>query len=108
MKTATKNKQARRACSSRNVKVSHTPGPWKYNGYTDVYHSRGGTICEMPKGYEHSPEHRANAILIAAAPDMLKALENIISKFDEGKNVEGHCICDARAAIELAHGHETK
>jgi hypothetical protein len=37
--------------------------------------------------------------------EMLAALERIISKFDEGKRVEGHCICDARAAIELAHGN---
>ncbi len=36
---------------------------------------------------------------------MLAALERIVTAFDAGRNVEGHCICDARAAIELAHGN---
>jgi len=43
--------------------------------------------------------------LIAAAPEMLEALERIISKFDAGENIEGHCICDAREAIANARGH---
>lgn len=46
----------------------------------------------------------AVAQLITSFQSMLAALEHIVSKFDAGRNVEGHCICDARAAIENAKG----
>ena len=105
MKNDNKNTQAGSDCQKRLVRGSFTPGPWQYNGKTDVYDSTGATVCELYKGYETRPAPRANAILIAAAPNMLAALERIVNAFDAGRNVEGHCICDARAAIELAHGN---
>ena len=105
MKNDIENTQAGSDCQKRLVSGSFTPGPWRYNGKTDVYDSTGATVCELYKGYETRSDKGADAILIAAAPDMLAALERIVNKFDAGRNVEGHCICDARAAIELAHGN---
>ena len=59
------------------MSAQHTPGPWKYNDKTDVYDSAGATVCELYKGYETRPAPRANAILIAAAPELLEALEEL-------------------------------
>ena len=57
---------------------AHTPGPWEVSDASII----AGEICiaiiETDGGYEADPATRkANASLIAAAPDMLEALENI-------------------------------
>jgi hypothetical protein len=66
--------------------TKHTPGPWKLS----VEKNRviadestgvlGDIVCEMPQG-DYCPESRkrwkANRRLIAAAPEMLKALKKI-------------------------------
>lgn len=61
-------------------KVQHTPGPWHTNG-GNIYAQRnpGGirtSICEVFRdaGYDAC---RANARLIAAAPELLAALERV-------------------------------
>jgi hypothetical protein len=48
----------------------HTPGPWKLDGYTVM---KGlDTIAVCPNGWS---DDEANARLIAAAPDLLKACQ---------------------------------
>jgi len=59
----------------------------------------------MGRGFAKAKEELATMETRHAAPNMLAALERIVNAFDAGRNVEGHCICDARAAIELAHGN---
>ena len=97
----------------RLVSGSFIPAPWRVNDtapasyaieaeqgiITRVYYCLCDSRIEMER-----KEAFATASLIAAAPEMLAALERIIRKFDAGMNVEGHCICDARAAIENARG----
>lgn len=114
MKNDDENTRAGSDCHERLVCGSFVPAPWRVNDsapasyaieaeqgiITRVYYSLCDSRIEMER-----KEAFATASLIAAAPEMLAALERIISKFDEGKNVEGHCICDARAAIELAYGN---
>lgn len=71
--------------------MTHTPGPWFYgkselddNGITesisigpyDVPQHYEDTICEVWDGEHHA---KANAKLIAAAPDLLKALEDMVN-----------------------------
>ena len=69
----------------------HTPGPWAiYNG-CNVYPDNGDTkarhhVAEVtPEGWqsEHCDitpeEHKANARLIAAAPELLEALQDMVS-----------------------------
>ena len=87
----------------------HTPGPWTHEGQGDITgiedngFGRGPVdVCSV---YLRTVEgrHEANARLIAAAPDLLEALSEIIN--DGGKFVmtnETHR--KARAAIAKARG----
>jgi len=103
------------------MSTQHTPGPWivRYNGSgypaaidaPDADNRAPGKVGTSITRWNaitlpSSEEGQANARLIAASPTMLEALERIVNKFDEGRNVEGHCICDARAAIAKAKGEK--
>jgi len=88
-----------------DMKTKHTPGPWRYNGKTDVYNANGATICELYKGYQSIPECRANAHLIAAAPDLLEAMEGLLAWEPRQKDhAERLAWEDALAAIAKAKG----
>jgi hypothetical protein len=94
--------------------ASFIPAPWWVNDsapassavetekgiITRVYYSLCDSRIEMEK-----KEAFDTASLIAAAPDLLNALERIVNKFDAAERIEGHCICDAREAIAKARGH---
>jgi hypothetical protein len=57
---------------------THTQGPWhlgKRGGNPAIYGKDGTEVAEILHGL--TPEWRANARLIAAAPEMLAALESI-------------------------------
>jgi hypothetical protein len=75
---------------------SHTPGPWKFGDNSkyfktnpfNVYVQGGGVhsaaIANIPnKRTIPESEARANALLIAAAPDMLYALEDLLAAVAE-------------------------
>jgi hypothetical protein len=77
----------------------HTPGPWKTNG--DPYVStadgkRSIAFCDTRQAHED----RANARLIAAAPELLSALRQI----ERGEYCEGEERKIASAAIAKATG----
>jgi hypothetical protein len=88
--------------------MSHTPGPWKVSRRFDVYQDTqtpgvGGTFIASTKGQWPLPESvnevcEADAKLIASAPDLLKALQDILI-FDSALSQE-----NARAAIRKATG----
>jgi hypothetical protein len=91
--------------------MKHTPGPWrisgtmtKYieaslgNGWTQEIATVGPT--EHDNGY--GEQHRANARLIAAAPDLLEAMELIANTGMDAKQ----CRDTARAAIAKATGEQ--
>ena len=82
------------------TEAKRTPGPWHIMEGTDwVIVSPEVSVAAVytPRG---DPEVRqANARLIAAAPDMLAALEGLIHDFDRLKAEE-----IARAAIAKAKG----
>ncbi len=105
---------------------THTPGPWKVAGSCHVlptvdglyYHvahvtvaddyapnpmiaevSTRGRYCSRAEAHSPSPEQTANARLIAAAPDLLAALEWVIDYAPTGAD-EARC----RAAIAKARG----
>lgn len=66
--------------------VKHTPGPWEANfsfpgrdGIGDVWQidADGHAVCTTQFCY--APNTEANALLIAAAPDLLEALEAVLN-----------------------------
>lgn len=87
----------------------HTPGPWKKciaGGVTEVR-------CDAPvpvvswAGFDDAnrslDEHRANARLIAAAPDLLEACKACLDMFADGGDPR-KVIKALDAAIALAEG----
>ena len=91
--------------------AKHTPGPWEYDyGRYIRKEDTGGTIALMCESDGHvDPEHatsmplEANARLIAAAPDLLEALQDLsISASESGYS--GIVLDRARTAIAKAKG----
>lgn len=105
--------------------MKHTPGPWRGGtmvDHTPSVYAGDRRICDV-NGVSNggrtslsTPEGRANKKLIAAAPDLLAALQLLMNEFhqydhanDEGSLTEKarrHCIKVARAAIKRAGGDE--
>lgn len=109
--------------------MSHTKGPWINHGKDGLFDSRthgasiqssnGEVICAVetldPNHPEEIQEQRlANADLIAAAPDLLEALEGLIYGLHRGPglNFEGNvkvlsqAFARAQLAILKARGKE--
>lgn len=96
--------------------ASHTPGPWGYwdarqgdgdpyyvvDAITDGADPLNGGIQTIMEGC--TPE--ANARLIAAAPDLLAALEVAVAECDQYRGVRFVGIDVWRAAIAKARGEE--
>ena len=92
---------------------THTPGPWIWRvedgpqWFLDpgILIIEGGMTDGTPDGDEID---RANARLIAAAPDLLEALKEALDAWDthnkHGDGMQGHWASDARAAIAKAKG----
>jgi hypothetical protein len=91
---------------SKELTASYTKGEWYLQEYTDAYTNI--IRCNKGKGFEtifigytgqgNSPENRANAKLMAAAPDLLEALQEIIAITDR----DHVAWIKAKAAIEKA------
>jgi len=86
----------------------HTPGPWFVGKLTaNVYFGNSsGELIAQCGGYKfkQKPEHeeKANAHLIAAAPDLLEALQGVLRVADRATD-EFHV---ARSAIAKAIGEK--
>jgi len=96
------------------MKNVHTPGPWKVIAPTprELWDARifAGTryIGMIGNSDNHDGCDEGNARLIAAAPDLLEALEHFAKFACETPHVnEPDCYnCRARAAIAKATGRE--
>ena len=91
--------------------TEHTPGPWEiedhyhfsYRWISGPEHSQLAQVVWCMEDEDRSPECEANAHLIAAAPDLLEALEALV--LDESKEYIPTRLWDAaRAAIAKAKG----
>lgn len=91
--------------------LKHAPGPW------EVKHGKYCMYVECAKGYpvtsDGRPDVEANLRLIAAAPELLEALEPFANLTVEGMPVDDATypafaarIAAARAAIAKATGGE--
>ena len=97
------------------TQATHTPGPWEahthYDNSVSVRHYLGmglnQPVCEMLPG-QTPAERNANARLIAAAPDLLAALEEMAAVFGwQSPNANpavDAAIAAAHAAIAKAKG----
>lgn len=97
----------------------HTPGPWRVsNGHTYLVHGKAdpktdkpyGFVCSV--GWTSTTDGKANAYLIAAAPDLLEALkwaihhcENVCSLADRN-DPDKRKFEIAKKAIAMAEGRE--
>jgi len=103
-------------------KIRHTPGPWRVsdddegNGgiADDWYHfiEAGAGLCSPPKylGFEISGcMSMQDARLIAAAPELLEALQMITDRAEEwiNLNLDDEVGNKARAAIAKATGSQS-
>jgi hypothetical protein len=88
----------------------HSPGPWLYTAPDSFVHMQYGSwlICKRPPKIQCTPKQwQANARLIAAAPDLLKALQAYVAdckSFDPDDLFAGETLIAARAAIAKATG----
>lgn len=108
--------------------MKHTPGPWvaqeRSNSMIDIHHSFGNvkgaitlSLCRVQSRESWIDESKANAALIAAAPELLEALKLALKALDaigdemtvgERYTNAGQYLLDslnpARAAIAKATG----
>ena len=96
--------------------AKHTPGPWEF-GPSHSSTGLAGQLVVRPAGeFPHGEwvadvgsmydDHReANARLIAAAPDLLAALQKVVNHADAGTAaILDRLVEEARAAIAKATG----
>ena len=98
--------------------TEHTPGPWKRsivnrNFSPKIYGPDDWMVADCSRIVKRSMEEEtANARLIAAAPELLEALEAFANVGPEGRGFYGWheaynpAIAKARAAIAKAKGGE--
>jgi len=85
--------------------TQHTPGPWLINTLEVVpfsIHAHRGCVAEVSRGTMNevkADEIEANARLIAAAPDLLEALQQIVKIAHRGDG-DNRPIDSARARGE--------
>ena len=97
---------------SKQEQGKHTPGPWKITGYAFVSDSRSPirAIARTEPSGEDDPicwpedglERTANARLIAAAPEMFQALEELIAEHEYRDDPEHNTYREDTAGIMFA------
>jgi len=80
----------------------HTPGPWSYSEGTRTIRGPQNHWLASMDSWDGAIDHAANARLIAAAPDLLAALQDCVAV--PNKNRPDEVWQRARAAIAKATG----
>jgi len=94
--------------------TQHTPGPWQrpdpnpYAVTTEFeYDGTHTTVCQMqhgPYGVDTDEERIANARLIAAAPDLLKAAKTALDALNKHEGIPSEASDKLASAIAKAEG----
>ena len=93
--------------------MKHTPGPWKVTG--PFYSHRGANGYHILNGVEHiafNITEKADALLIAAAPEMYEALERayvfmLLSDPPHRNTANGQSdLCTVRDILALVRGED--
>ena len=89
--------------------MTHTPGPWKvdenHKGFVNIRRDVDSYTSDIATVWDfYAENYESNASLIAAAPDMLEALEEVVA-LTENLQVCPFCSCvlDHRPDC-LSHG----
>ena len=83
--------------------TTHTPGPWRVLHKTGVF-PMDSDCWTIGTAEQHRKEHEANARLIAAAPDLLAALQEVLPLAENWGHPDHPGITAGRAAIARATG----
>ncbi|WP_236547270.1 hypothetical protein [Enterobacter roggenkampii] len=95
--------------------MKHTPGPWSVNVIGQHWNNKSLKHIEVTFGQDgecicDTVYNPSDANLIAAAPDLLEALQNATRVLEAGKNVKFpdwiETIQKSKAAISKALGEE--
>ena len=95
--------------------MTHTPGPWAFRKGKEesqpsycVHSKKTGDVILMfdhdQYGYGNEQEVESNAHLIAAAPDLLEALESIVALSEGSGRLDWPEYIEAQKAIKKAKG----
>ena len=94
--------------TNKTTTASHTPGPWHTGGINPIsapviYAADGFAVADATVYHRHHDgQTAANARLIAAAPDLLASLRDVLALHLAHHNNPVHVA--ARAAIAKAEG----
>ena len=94
----------------KEFNMKHTPGPWKARGSQVTAsclaysNSRPNQVCYVELDGTPDGEVKANAALIAAAPEMLEALKAVEKRVCCTEETCNDCGGIVRAAIAKAQG----
>lgn len=93
------------------MSTKHTPGPWsvRYDFVVQAQSFSDGRLVPVAQPYGVNTDGTdlfANARLIAAAPDLLEALEASLALIDLAIPFEGDVTRKARAALAKAKGEQ--
>lgn len=90
------------------MNAKHTPGSWHVGegNPTIVYDAAGWAVGNAHVFHgRHAPgEAEANALVMAAAPDLLEALESAIAYAEDGTSLSDRELNEMRAAVRKARG----
>lgn len=91
------------------MSAGHTPGPWRINPeYEEIISSADGLadICEISDWPQFRDESTANARLIAAAPCLYDALDDLLNYSGGADSAldDEYVVERARAALAKARG----
>ena len=85
--------------------MTHTPGPWKLDEKYTIVEDISGIVCRFNRAdFTTYANWYANAHLIAAAPDLLKALEGIVALSEGSDRLDWPEYVEAQRAIKKAKG----
>ena len=94
---------------------SHTPGPWKWDNHGDLRGKGRNAVINpgLRRDVLSAVNYEEDARLIAAAPDLLAALEGVLEAMEETRasrrplQVSADDVALIRAAIAKAKGGTT-
>ena len=87
----------------------YTPGPWFVAAHVStkgerliLSRSQREAVAFVPVDHAHAERSHANALLLAAAPQMAEALRKFVARAEQMNGVDTGPLAEARAALTEA------